>query len=604
MTRHELDPARVLLEQHRVAGLLSPGEVHVALTLTRLVDDVRPEVALAVAYATRAPRHGDVAVDLTRIGRDAELDRFDMVEHPSLYWPHPDGWLAAMRSSPLVTASVPAVVVRGTLVFLQRYDHYEHQVATQVLQRTRALVEAPNGALMVAEQLLQGDGAHRQLAAVRAACTHALSLIIGGPGTGKTTTVAALLAELMVASPTGTPPRVALAAPTGKAAARLGEAVRHAAQALPDHVRHLIAHTPSSTLHRLLGWSTRGTPRYHRHRPLPHDMVIIDETSMVSLPLMARVLDAVRPDARLVLVGDAGQLASVDAGNVLGDLVAGGAQGPLAGCLTELDVSRRFHDGSPLDVLARAVRAGDTEAAVAALRTPAVSSDVRGQITWIELAGDSPEVRAALTADVEAAVAECVEPSRHGDAVSALQALSRFRVLAAHRHGPYGVSTWNRWIESLLDPRVRGASPWYAGRPVMVTRNDTTLGLYNGDLGVVVIHEDTPMVAFGATDTADDVRLVAPWRLDTVDTVHAMTIHKSQGSEFRHVVVVLPPAGSPMSSRDLLYTAMTRATHHVTVIGREGDVRSAVDRRSHRTGALAERLAAIDQAPSGAGEVP
>lgn len=604
MTGPDLDPSRALLEHHRSVGLLSAGDVHMASTLIRLVGDDRPEVALAVAYATRAPRHGDVAVDLTRIATEAEADRFVEAEHPPLHWPEPHGWLAAIESSPLVTGAVPAVVVRGPLVFLQRYDHYEREVASQVRLRTQTVIQPPEVSLVVAEQLLQGAGAQRQLAAVRVASTSALSLIIGGPGTGKTTTVAALLAELMVNSPTESPPRVALAAPTGKAAARLGEAVRHAALGLPDHLRHLIADTPSSTLHRLLGWSTRGTPRYHRHRPLPHDVVIIDETSMVSLPLMARVLDAVRPDARLVLVGDAGQLASVDAGNVLGDLVAGGAQGPLSHCLTELEVSRRFDAGSPLDVLARAVRAGDTDAAVAALRAPAAGADVRGRVTWIEHAGDHREVRAALTADVEAALTDSVEPSRRGDTVAALEALSRFRVLTAHRHGPHGVSTWNRWIESLLEPRQRGGSPWYPGRPVMITRNDTTLGLYNGDLGVVVMHDGAPMVAFGAADTLDGVRLVTPSRLDTVDTVHAMTIHKSQGSEFRHVVVVLPPAGSPLSSRDLLYTAITRATHHATVVGDAADVRSAVQRRSHRTGALAQRLAAIDQAPSGAGEVP
>ena len=597
-----------LLDQHRAAGLLSAGDVHVALTLTRLVHDHRPEVALAVAYATRAPRRGDVAVDLMRVRHDADAELADTAIGESLSWPAPQAWLEVIASSPLLTGPTPAVVQRGSLVFLQRYDDYEHRVATQALTRARSVLPAPDTAWSVATTLLQGSGADRQLAAVRAGCTRSLSLIVGGPGTGKTTTVAALLAELLVSGSPVAPLKVALAAPTGKAAARLGEAVRAAAQGLPEQVRSVVADTPSSTLHRLLGWSTRGTPRHHRHHPLPHDVVIVDETSMVSLPLMARLLDAVRPDARVVLVGDAGQLASVEAGNVLGDLVAGGARGALAACLTELEVSRRFDPDSPLDQLARAVRAGDAGGALAALRAPQPDTEVRGMVTWIEHPADHDKVRQALAAEVDLSLAACAGPARHGDVVAALQALTHFQVLCAHRHGPYGASTWNRWMEARtlgLGPGTgQWGSAWYAGRPVMVTRNDPTLGVFNGDLGIAVMDDGVLSVVFGTGDTSDGIRRVSPFRLDAVDTVYAMTIHKSQGSEFRHVVVVLPPANSPLSSRDLLYTAITRATHHVTLVGDAAAVEAAVARRSHRTGALAERLAGIDQAPPGLGEVP
>jgi exodeoxyribonuclease V alpha subunit len=613
MTSTSPSTAAHLLHMHRAAGTLSASDVQIASTLTRLAGDHHPEVALAAAFAAQAPRRGDVAVDLTRVRHDQMADADDPQAVGDLTWPEPQHWLEQLRRSPLVTAEPPALVVRQHLVYLQRYDDYEQRVAAHLGQRAAAVIASKPGPLSVAPDLLQGPGAEHQLDAVRRGRDRALSIIVGGPGTGKTTTVAALLAELVSdVGAHGPRPRVALAAPTGKAAARLGEALRAGARHLPDDVRALVANTPFSTLHRLLGWSTRGTPRHHRLNPLPHDVVIVDETSMVSLPLMARLLDAVRPDARLVLVGDPGQLASVDAGNVLGDVIEGGRMGPLNACLGELTVSRRFEPGSPLDRLARAVRDGRVDDAIEVLRDTHAHDEterdtVRGSVHWIPLGGDDPRARAGVVVDLDAVIDQSVNCAKAGDVPGALDALTRFRVLCAHRNGPFGVAAWNRWIESRLPAGGVSPSVWYPGRPVMVTRNDAAMGLFNGDLGVVVHIDGVPQVAFDATDTtgtADGVRLVPPARLDTVDTVHALTIHKSQGSEFTHVVVVLPPAGSRLSSRDLLYTAITRATHRVTVIGDAEAVAAAVRRRSHRTGALAERLAGIEQAPAGLGEVP
>lgn len=606
MTESQSQHPGDIVDAHRTARLLSASSVHLARTLARLAGGLTPEASLAVAYAAQAPSRGDVAVDLRRVRADVHSDDVDAEQVDALPWPEPDEWIEAVHTCPLVEGPSPALVLRGSLVYLDRYDDYERRVAGDVSQRSVLASGGTTDSLRVAPDLLTGDGSHEQLAAVRQGLARTLSIIVGGPGTGKTTTVAALLAEVVSrAGAHGPRPRVALAAPTGKAAARLGEALRHAATRLPTQAAAVVAEAPCSTLHRLIGWSTRDTPRFHRANPLPYDLVIVDETSMVSLPLMARVLDAVRPDARLVLVGDPGQLASVEAGTVLSDLVTGAQGGPLAGCITELVVSRRFPPDSPLDLLARSIRSGDVDGAVAALRTPPMTSEQQGSITWIEQPGSDPEVRRLLVGEVDPLLHELVERARVGDGARALEVLGRVRLLCAHRRGAFGVDTWNHWIRERMISLGAVDPSWYPGRPVMVTRNDASMGLYNGDVGVVVLSGGRPMVAFDGLGGVDDVRLMSPARLDEVETVHAMTIHKSQGSEFGHVVVVLPPPESRLASRDLLYTAITRATHRLTVVGDRASVEQSVRRRTYRIGGLAERLAGgVDQAPNPPREVP
>lgn len=600
------EPLPELVLAHVDAQLLGPGAVHLARTVARLAGETNPEVLLAVAYAAQAPFDGNVAVDLATVRHDVRRDDTDTSRVDSLVWPPADTWLQAVRHSPLAAGEPAVLVVRNSLVYLQRYDDYEHRVADMVRQRATVVPgqgePGSSSEVTIAAGLLTGAGSTEQLAAVRQARRRALSIIVGGPGTGKTTTVAALLAEV-VAGTGSQVPRVALAAPTGKAAARLGEALRQAAGSLPEHARSVVADAPSSTLHRLIGWSTRGTPRFHSGNPLPYDLIIIDETSMVSLPLMARVLDALRPDARLVLVGDPGQLASVEAGTVLSDLVLGASGGPLSDCITELVVSRRFPPGSPLDLLAQAVRRGDATAALAVLEQTPPHSSGRGDVTWIDRAATDPQVRHALAALLDPVTHDAVQAAQAGDGLRALDSLRRVRLLCAHRQGPFGVATWNRLVQGRMKSVSPAGTAWYPGRPVMVTRNDTSAGLFNGDVGVVIQVDGNEMVAFESTTQPQGVRLVSPIRLDQVDTVHAMTIHKSQGSEFGHVIVILPPADSPLASRDLLYTAITRATDRVTLVGDRDAVTRAVQRRTHRIGGLAERLGAVDQAPTDSGEL-
>jgi len=594
-----------LVEPARVAGVLSDADVHIAAAVCRLCGEHDPDVVLAVALAARAPRLGHVALDLWTVAATITSDLHTdggAEAVASLRWPEPGAWLEAVRASPVTTPAgdVPApLVVHGGLVYLERYRDHEVRVVDDLRRRATATFDpidiGPSAAL-----LLAGEGATVQRDAVRQALAGGLAVLVGGPGTGKTTTVAAMLASLLEGDDQL---RIALAAPTGKAAARLGEAIVHAAAQLPEPLASRLRAAPSTTIHRLLGprHDTVTTFRHHRAHPLALDVVIVDETSMVSLPLMARLLDAVRPDARVVLVGDPGQLASVEAGSVLSDIVgpaataaatdAGGSgpprTGPLAGCISVLRHSRRFPPGSPLDRLAGAVRDGDADRALEVLREHRGDGD--GSVTWTGVGGDSAAGAAAVRAVVEPAARQAAALAEVGSAPEALAASARVRLLCAHRHGGFGVSTWNERVETWLHASGVAARGWYPGRPVMVTANDPVLRRSNGDIGIVVRRDHRLVVCFDDPG-AGDVAEVAPSRLGSFETVHAMTIHKSQGSEFDHVVVVLPPGGSRLATRELLYTAITRARRQVTLVGDEESVRAAVGRAVARASGIRQAL--------------
>ena len=583
-----------LLTPWREAGELSAAEVHVAATLGRLAGEARAEVLLAAALAARAPRYGDVCIDLRTVSSVAPATESAV----PVDWPAADAWLAAVADSPLVTGAPAPLVLRGSLLYLERYHAYETAVADHLTRFASASAAAIEADLSLLDSLFDGSLSVEQRSAVAAAGEGGLTVLVGGPGTGKTTTVAALLATL--ARSLGSL-RVALVAPTGKAAARLGEAFRDAAAQLPTDLAQAIAAAETSTVHRLLGAMGDSSSRFrhHRQQPLPHDVVIVDETSMVSLPLMAHLLDAVRPGARVVLVGDPGQLASVDAGSVLadlagpvltraaGDTTAPAPVGPLASRITVLTVSRRFPPGSPIDRLARAIGSGDPAGARAVLAEGDAGDEPgspRGSVDWYPQPETAVEAVRSIVEPMAVAVADAAAA---GDAEAALHGLDAARVLCAHRMGPMGVERWNERIEGWLAATGRPTSGWYPGRPVIITANDYRLGLFNGDLGVVVMVDGRPMVAFS---TASGPMFVAPSRLEAAATVHAMTIHKSQGSEFDRAVVVLPPVGSRLASRELLYTAVTRARVGVTVVGSAESLDEVVGRRTVRASGLGERL--------------
>jgi exodeoxyribonuclease V alpha subunit len=454
----------------------------------------------------------------------------------------------------------------------------------------------------------RADDARQRLAAAASVLSR-LTVLTGGPGTGKTTTVARVLVVLQSVAGPGL--RIALAAPTGKAAARLQEAVRGELERLGDGDRRLVGEVHAMTVHRLLGWRPGSSTRFRHDRDhhLPHDVVVVDETSMVSLPLMARLLEALRPQARLILVGDPDQLASVEAGAVLGDLVARPvAEGQLPELLAEavptdlpsdaravralragvvrLEVVHRH--GELIGALAAAVREGRTEEALAILRSGAEGVEL------VEPVGERPAEPelAGLRRDVPQAGRELVVAARAGDTATALAALEQHRLLLAHRRGPAGVAHWaevvQRWVEEVTGAGEQSVGPWYPGRPLLVTTNDRECGLYNGDTGVVVADGAGSVVAAFGNPSAP--LLVRPHRLPAVETVHATTVHRGQGSQFSRVTVLLPPAASPLLTRELLYTAVTRAQEHVRVIGSEEAVRTAVERPVRRASGLRHPL--------------
>ncbi|MCB9439570.1 MAG: exodeoxyribonuclease V subunit alpha [Mycolicibacterium sp.] len=548
-------------------------------------------VALAVALAARAVRNGSVCVDLATVHQDSP---------EGLAWPDRHGWLAAIQASPLLASDMPVLrLYRENLLYLDRYWREEEQVCRDLLDRVGPGPGADESGSTAIEsgltRVFYRDGSDEQREAARIALNQATTVLTGGPGTGKTTTVAGLLALLVEqAEAAGRPrPRIALAAPTGKASARLQQAVAAEVALLDDADRDRLPELRAVTLHRLLGVRPDSSVRFRHHRGnrLPHDVIVVDETSMVSLTMMARLLEAVRPEARLILVGDADQLTSVEAGAVLADLVDGLGARPDTR-IAKLLTSHRF--GSDIGDLAAAIRAGDAASTLSLLRGGSPS------IEFVEVTDPDDPVStgvepAAALRDVllphALAVREAALSGADPDTADrdALAVLDGHRLLCAHREGPFGVYHWNRQVERWLSDATGENlwAHWYAGRPILVTANDYGVGLYNGDTGVTVAR-DGILRAVIETDTGP--KTFATSRLSDVETMHAMTIHKSQGSQAAEVTVLLPSAQSRLLTRELFYTAVTRAKEKVRVVGTEAGVRAALERRVIRASGLRYRL--------------
>lgn len=493
--------------------------------------------------------------------------------------PLTDGEIAFLAGNPLVSdGGQTPLVLHNRRLYLHRYFQYETRLAERIRDMAVVSMNTSDDAAMLDRYFDHpGSGTDWQREAAKVALGRALTIICGGPGTGKTTTVAKILALLHESTCGKSTLTMALAAPTGKAAMRLSEAIGTSIVRLnlPEGTKDALP-TSACTLHRLLG-VRRGSPqfRHNRDNPLGWDVVVVDEASMVDLAMMSKLVDAIKPGARLILLGDKDQLASVESGAVLGDCIRG-----LPENTVELRETYRFD--TDIQQLASAINGADSSTA------------------WHLLTSASPVGRILPTEDligyVSAAYARfMVLVNNRPDAKKIHHIFSqfhRFRVLCALHYGNHGVDTINRQVELELLRRGYPCRPdaWYPGRPVLITVNDYGLDLYNGDIGICLPGPEGGELQVYFQGTDGGLRRYPPSRLADCKTVFAMTIHKSQGSEFDEVVVVLPEEDHRILSRELIYTAVTRAKKVVRLVAGKEVFHLALSRNIERASGLADFL--------------
>jgi exodeoxyribonuclease V alpha subunit len=523
--------------------------------LERLAGGSAPEVQLAARYASHARAEGHICVPLDQIpatGNKATLRK-------------------NLRASKVVGAPgefTPLILDDRDRLYLRRYWEYEQQLAAAILQRAKSGTSA---------RTKKKETDLQKVAAGKAVGSN-FTVITGGPGTGKTQTVMEIL-KLFLAQPDGDKLQIKLAAPTGKAAARLTEAVREVREDFK-----------ATTIHRLLGYLP-GSP-YFRHDAnyrLSADVVIVDEASMVDLALMAKLVAAVPNEARLILLGDRDQLASVEAGNVLADICAAAEAAapdePLHGAVVALQKNYRFAESGGIYRVSNAINAGEAEAALAILR-----ENDKGEVQW-QTPPAAPNLAGALHHHVVASYRAALAA---GDPRETLEQFQQFRILCAVRQGPFGVENLNTIAEEILAEAglLRPRRGLYPGQPLIITQNDYNLALFNGDSGVILPDPEAggELRAFFLT-AENRVRRFLPARLPAHENAFAMTVHKSQGSEFAKVLLILPEKDSPILTRELLYTGLTRAREGVELWATEPALRAAIGRRVSRTSGLREALA-------------
>jgi exodeoxyribonuclease V alpha subunit len=644
-----LDRAQPFLK----AGVLDASDIHaIALTAPRFgEDDI--ERMLGLAFAARAPRVSHPGVDLRTLRQHIVIETDEPLPWPS----DPDAWARRTLASPMVGSpddllkpfvaqprrsapDAPLLLTRRMYVEQQRVAGAIAARAAHELSDAAHIGDLDATLARLFPSSAGTDGPDGEAArAVRLAATRALALIVGGPGTGKTFSVTRLLAALMESRALS----VALAAPTGKAAARMREAIREATDAtaqpvldVSDDVRARLQALPATTLHRLVGVRPDGSSRHTAANPIAAQLVIVDEVSMVDLTMMRRLVEAVHPDARLVLLGDRDQLASVEAGCVLADLVPATGTAPLAGNTQTFTRSRRFESAPDIALIAACLQSyatrhpdlpsGDPPAALA--RAIEVFSGARHasqetQPEWrIERLG-APDRSDRYAKPAAQQLTRLAAPYLEGYAEALIAALGdgqqvddpqwqrellavfdRYRVLAVHRRGPLGVQQ----LEQALAKRIRdaidagrgdrahrrsidlGEGHW-VGRPILITENAYDIGLMNGDVGIVLPLADGAAAVF-PHETPGEVRCVALSRLPPHEGALAMTVHKSQGSQFDHVALVLAGRDSPIQTRELVYTGVTRARQRLSWLGDLDELRIALARQVRRESGLPDLLEA------------
>jgi exodeoxyribonuclease V alpha subunit len=582
-------------------------------------DTGAPENAVRVAQraafvVSMATLDGNVCTDLSDIaealndGSDTETVRQRLLE-------------SGVTGQPDSRGAMPLILDQGGRLYLHRYFDYECRLARSLAGRhaAQAAPEIPASlgaqltSLFAANRAALGDAADWQQIAVAMALLGKVTIISGGPGTGKTTTVVSLLACLLEQDPDC---RIAMAAPTGKAAARMTEAVRLRASHLPTEIQALLP-TESYTIHRLLGVMPSGGFRHHAGNRLAIDALVVDEASMLDLALATRLIEAVPDDARIILLGDKDQLAAVESGAVFAELSADPslsaaridqiasmcampgaaiqapkpvAQSGLQDQVVWLTRNFRFASDSGIGQLAADINSGDSTSAIARL-----GSDTSGTLQWLDDGGAVPRNESSQAILVGyAGYLEALRADRRNPD-SATAAFARFRTLCAVRDGARGVDAINRLVSkhfrsALKHPLDPGEhSEWYPGRPVMVLRNDYVLKLFNGDIGIVMPDDSGALMVFFPEGDIG-FRAVAPVRLPAHETAFAMTVHKSQGSEFDQVLVLLPENHNPVLTRELIYTAVTRARLRVTLVSGAAVLEKAIQTPTRRRSGLPARF--------------
>jgi exodeoxyribonuclease V alpha subunit len=612
--------AEVTIDILHELGLLTELDYRFARFIGKMDGRNAPEVQLAAATVSTKRREGHICIDLDAFAEQAVTpSQVNAFAYPPL-----NEWVEILEQSKTIgcPGQYRPLILDGNLLYLYRYWEYEKNLSKKLNRMTSDISDIEDADLAHLQPVLaeifpeegrgKASGIDQLKTAALTALRKRLCVITGGPGTGKTYTIAKILA-LLIEQNAGKDYKIALAAPTGKAAGRLKESVIAVKAQLrcPDDVKKHIPEE-ASTIHRLLG-SIPNSPyfRHNRENRLSADCVVIDEASMIDLALFSKLVDALRSDARLILLGDKDQLASVEAGAVLGDICDAGCdhgfsrplvdahhqsmedtmkpetsaadRRGMADCIVELTKSFRFTEASGIRALSRAVNAGNTGRTL-----DIINKEDYSDLAWKEL-----PVPDRLSRLLEDWIIEKYRPGLSvADPASALEMQGRARILCALRDGPYGVHAINTMVERILvkEGLIRRAGKWYPGRPVMITRNDYNLGLFNGDVGIAMIDGESGILKVFFLGPDGSLRGLPPARLPDHETVFAMTVHKSQGSEFNDVLFILTDRDTPILTRELIYTAITRARNRIEIWGKKDLLLTAVGRRIQRSSGLRRLL--------------
>jgi exodeoxyribonuclease V alpha subunit len=561
------------LAELRSQGLLELLDVELARALSRVGgSDGHPDVALAIALTTRNVRRGHTCFPLQT--KATALWAREPVPEATL--PEASPWATQLRASAL-THDGPLVLDERDRLYLRRYWQLEQDIADNLASRSanpRPLPDDTAWLESTLDRLFPEGSDSPQRRAAENALANRVSLLCGGPGTGKTTTVAAIVAMIAERDlrETGTPPKVVLLAPTGKAAARLGEAVLGAKGRInaDDDVLACIPNE-ASTVHRALGMRREGM-RFRRSAELPleADVIVLDEASMIDLALMRQLLDATHPDATLLMVGDPDQLTSVEAGSVLRDLVDASDETWWRDRVTRLTKTWRYDETQPLGRLVRAIREGEADAVLDVL-----GDEAADDVVW--------EPLDRLPAELDRAAGLWAEVLATTDAARHFELRRRFVTLTPFRRGPIGTAKLGTSIEERL--RAQGRESGVT--PIIIEQNSQELRVFNGDFAMLVTGE-TP-TAIVESDS-EEPRQIAEARLPRYADAFALSVHKSQGSEFEEVMIVLPEEDAPLLTRELLYTAVSRAKKRVRIVGPKEVVEAALERRARRDSGLVDAI--------------